>query len=542
MLNDAFCPSPALGESPISYADRIGRWHNSISTAEQRKRLGQFFTPPAIASHMASYAESDGSAIRILDPAAGAGILIAALCEQLASRVVQPQTIEVEAYEVDSELATCLTVSLRYMADWLSRRGIVLRYNIYCEDFILRYASVLDHRPSLIVPLNEVGTRFDIVIANPPYFKLSNTDPRARAAASVVHGQSNIYALFMAVAARLLRSDGRLIVITPRSYTSGSYFRRFRKYFFSLVRPVALHVFGSRRAAFSKDEILQENLILVADQADGRGVWPVNCAVEVSESDGVQDLGSARRRWVHHDRVVDLQNADLILHVPTDEELDITTRQVQSWPGRLGPFGLRVSTGPVVAFRAATHLRGHGELNPSTAPLLWLQNVSTMQITWPSPINRKPQFIDATDNTAALMLQNRNYVIIRRFTAKEEIRRLVAAPYDSTVIPSLTLGIENHLNYICRPTGNLSIEEAYGLAGLLSSSLYDMYFRSFNGNTQVSATELRSTPLPPLEAITEIGHVLLNWDEGERRNLQTIDRIVGTILGMSQPEFQRKDT
>ena len=40
---------------------------------------------------------------------------------------------------------------------------------------------------------------------------------------------------------------------------------------------------------------------------------------------------------------------------------------------------------------------------------------------------------------------------------------------------------------------------------MLNSHLIDAWFRSTNGNTQVSATELRAMPLPPLEAIHAIG-------------------------------------
>ena len=53
--------------------------------------------------------------------------------------------------------------------------------------------------------------------------------------------------------------------------------------------------------------------------------------------------------------------------------------------------------------------------------------------------------------------------------------------------------------------GTLTAEEIFGLAALLNSHLIDAWFRSTNGNTQVSATELRAMPLPPLEAIHAIG-------------------------------------
>ena len=51
-----------------------------------------------------------------------------------------------------------------------------------------------------------------------------------------------------------------------------------------------------------------------------------------------------------------------------------------------------------------------------------------------------------------------------------------------------------------------------GLAALLNSNLFDTYFRTFNGNINVSATELREMPLPPLEDIKQIGNqiILLN--------------------------------
>jgi len=38
-----------------------------------------------------------------------------------------------------------------------------------------------------------------------------------------------------------------------------------------------------------------------------------------------------------------------------------------------------------------------------------------------------------------------------------------------------------------------------GICALLNSTLFDNYFRTFNGNINVSATEVREIPLPPLK-------------------------------------------
>jgi len=51
--------------------------------------------------------------------------------------------------------------------------------------------------------------------------------------------------------------------------------------------------------------------------------------------------------------------------------------------------------------------------------------------------------------------------------------------------------------------------EVIGISALLDSDLFDVYFRTFNGNVNVSATELRSMPLPDLGIIKSIGEKLI---------------------------------
>ena len=115
-----------------------------------------------------------------------------------------------------------------------------------------------------------------------------------------------------------------------------------------------------------------------------------------------------------------------------------------------------------------------------------------------------PEYIERS-GAEALLVPNENYVLLRRFSAKEEARRLTAAPYIAADFAVPDVGFENHLNYIHRPGGTLSDDEAWGLAALYNSRLLDAYFRAVNGNTQVSATELRAMPLPARETIIELG-------------------------------------
>src|SRR5712692_4536718 len=87
---------------------------------------------------------------------------------------------------------------------------------------------------------------FDLVILNPPYFKVNQTDTRARLVKDIAHGRTNKYTMYMSLAASALRVGGRFISITPRSFASGAYFKQFRQQFFDTVTLELIHLFDSR--------------------------------------------------------------------------------------------------------------------------------------------------------------------------------------------------------------------------------------------------------------------------------------------------------
>ena len=496
-------PGPRKGERPAEYADRIGEWYAAGRSDRQRKDHGLYLTPLPAADFMAGRITVVGPRPRLLDPAAGAGILCCAAVESLLSQRSKPDAIELVAYEVDGDLIAPLRAVLDYLANWCrSSRRVPIVVRIEATDFIMANAEAL--QPCGLFPSWPQAERFDVVIANPPYFKIGKSDRRAVAVSNVVHGQPNIYALFMAVSAALLRTGGDLVFITPRSFASGSYFRRFRTVFFDMIRPTRVHVFGSRRDAFRRDAVLQENIIFAGIRHDRWHQSDAGAPLAISSSVGVGDIDESSRPDIPANTVLNFKSVDKLLRLPVCDHDDDALALVDSWPTDLRGLGLSISTGPVVPFRATSLIVTKGSVPAVHAPLLWMNHVRAMQATWPLDLH-KPEYI-ARSGAEPLLVPNKNYVLLRRFSAKEEPRRLMAAPWIAADFAIPDVGLENHLNYVHRPGGALSENETRGLAALYNSRLLDTWFRAVNGNTQVSATELRVMPLPAREMIVTLGH------------------------------------
>lgn len=499
---------PLINELPSHFADRVGQVYAKTVTTQHKKDNGQFFTPTEIAHFMAGLTKQVQDKLKILDPGCGTAILSSALIETLVKRNDTLKEVELVVYETDKDILPYTQATLDYLGKWLKKNKIKFKSILDTNDFVLENKECFELSATLFFePKNAI---YDIVISNPPYFKISKDDRRATVAKSIVWGQPNIYSIFMMVATKLLKEGGELIFITPRSFASGNYFRAFREAFFQEIEIEHIHLFGSRTDTFDRDSVLQETLILKGKKQKLNGHPP---SILVTHSNGIRDIENFTEKVYKTDELIDLKSKEKIIHLPTNETDDKVIKLFKSWAGCLRQYDIQISTGPVVSFRATQYLfEQYQNGTVFLVPLYQLINTAKMQFEWPVVKRNKPQYIQLCEETKSLLLPNKNYIFLRRFSAKDDKSRLVATPYFVDITQAEYIGVENHLNYIYRPKGHLERNEILGLSALLNSNLFDTYFRTFNGNINVSATELREMPLPPLENIKQIGNqiILLN--------------------------------
>lgn len=485
-----------------------------------RTELGQFFTPAPIARLMASMLQYSARSVSILDPGAGVGSLFAACVAELCSRVERPEGIVVTAYEIDERLAEYLDDTAKLCSAECARRGIRFSVDIRREDFIRSAADTLAGGLFASSPL----PGFTVAILNPPYRKI-NTDSEARLLLRRLSVEtSNLYTGFLAAAVRLLQSGGELVAITPRSFCNGTYFRPFRRFFLEEMALRRLHVFETRDHAFQEDSVLQENIILHAVKgASG------DARVFITSSHGPDDDLIAIRS-VACDEVVRPDDPNQFIYVVPDGLGRQVAEGMAAFRSSVADLSLTVSTGRVVDFRAIPFLRA--EAGPDTAPLIYPAHFTGGYVGWPNVRTKKPNAIVLAEATSELLVPSEHYVLVKRFSAKEERRRIVAAVYDAGRIRTERVGFENHLNYYHRAGRGLPLSLARGLAVFLNSTLVDAYFRQFNGHTQVNAGDLRSLPYPTEAELHSLGERVGDSFPSQ----EDVDRLVEELVHMADPK------
>ena len=442
---------------------------------------------------MASLFRSVKPIYRMIDAGAGVGSLTAAWVAEICSRNEKPEELRVTAYETDPLLAEYLCSTLELCAAECREHRIAFSFDIRQGDFIEAAAGTLS--TSLLSKPGE----YDCAIMNPPYRKInSGSETRLMLRCAGIE-TSNLYTAFLALVCRMLVEGGELVAITPRSFCNGPYFRPFREEFLREMALRRIHVFESRNCAFKGDDVLQENVILHAIRGADSG------DVAISTSAGPDGEMKTERR-VSYDQVVHPEDPDEFIHIVADGTSHRAAEHVADLPASLADLGLTVSTGRVVEFRAKPHLRNGSE--EGTVPLIYPVHFLEGHVAWPKPGSRKPNAIVASAETAELLVPAGTYVLVKRFSSKEERRRIMAALYDPQRMPSALVGFENHLNYYHGHGSGMSKDLAKGLVVFLNSTLTDSYFRSFNGHTQVNATDLRSLRYPSREALERLGGML----------------------------------
>jgi adenine-specific DNA-methyltransferase len=462
------------------------------ATRKRQGELGQFLTPPPVASFMASLFEPLPPVIRLLDAGAGAGALTLSFVTLLAGRQRGLRAIEATVYEVDPRIQDQLSATLDRCEQVCADAGIRFTATIHEADFIQELSAKLADQLFGVSP-----PVFDAAIVNPPYRKINADSAERQALHSVGIETGNLYTGFVALIQRLLVPGGQVVGITPRSFCNGPYFRAFREDFFADMELRRLHVFESRAAAFRGDSVLQENIIFHA--VKGRQ-QPRDLIISTSSGEHGDAVTEARFPFAE---VVHPKDPAKFIHIPVKTAQVAAGESMGALHSTLASLGITVSTGRVVDFRVKDSLRAMPE--KGTVPLVYPCHFNGGTVHWPRENSRKPNAILDNGETQLCLVPSGVYVLTKRFTSKEERRRLVACVFDPRQVEAEWVGFENHLNYFHAERHGLGWNLALGLFAFLNSTTVDQYFRSFSGHTQVNATDLRKLAYPDRATLVAMG-------------------------------------
>jgi adenine-specific DNA-methyltransferase len=504
---------------------------------EMRRSLGQHVTPRPIVRHIlraSGYRESPAILeTRLCDPACGSGIFLVEAVRILLRTLQKTGLPAKEWYPrlrahfagVDIDLLACfyarfnlaLLLSPAILA-WLQAhpRRLPEDLPIYHRDTLAALAGQLGGNGLLAgsEPGPELRESFDFVVGNPPYRKLGSLPPPLQEAFRLsIYGHPNAYGLFLHAGLEMLRPGGALGFIVPRSMLSGLYFQNLRRLIEERARLEELTLLADRKKVFP--EVLQATMILVfrkpldaAEPRDG-GSLPVRTAIVRAVAD-LEDAGPVHVLPATRQITRRLNGTTIWFVSDQERTYSILDKLLGRYP-LLGGAAIAcpAKTGPIVWNRVKPALRTRRDAG--SLPLIWATDVGRFRFAFGSAADVRPAYLEETPQTRGLATLGTS-VLVQRVTADEQARRIVAsvAPFSSRQ----RYFVENHLN-VLQPFGPSQIDLRY-LLGILSSDVVEFLFRSMNGNTQVSATELNLLPIPRGTFEAEIAGLTAALEEADR--------------------------
>jgi adenine-specific DNA-methyltransferase len=458
-----------------------------------RSALGMYYTPPALSRRLLDLAEeagTDWSTAEILDPACGGGAFLLptalrvrqALADLPPAQVIEAIAKQLHGFEIDPFGAWLAQIWLEIgLSDLVGAAERTLPQLVHVCDALAQDATEL---------------RFDLVVGNPPYGRVTLTPEQRRRFSRSLYGHANLYGVFNDIALRLTRIGGLIAYVTPTSFLAGEYFKALRSVLASEAPPVAIDFVDARSGVF--EDVLQEAMLATYRRGSKAGVTSVHYLAVSSDT-------SAEITQAGHFNLPQLSSAPWPApRIPKHQSLVDTLARMRH---RLADWGYRVSTGPLVWNRHKDQLRVR--LAENTYPLIWAEAVTSDGdfVHRAEKRNHLPYFQTRPgDDWLKLRVP---CVLIQRTTAKEQQRRLIAAVMPASFVKKHgAVVVENHLNMILPKSRSRPKVSANALAAFLNSSVADEAFRCISGSVAVSAFELEALPLPPPSKMAAIDKLL----------------------------------
>lgn len=464
--------------------------YTALLPRRERSALGAFYTPPALTHRLLDLAGEGGldwSSARVLDPASGGGafLLEAATRMRRALDGSEPALIlaqlgtRLSGFELDPHAAGLSQAALEVLLSDLSAAS-----GRKVPVFV-KVCDTLEETPA---------AQFDLVVGNPPYGRVTLTAAQRSRYARGLYGHANLYGVFTDIALRWARPGGMIAYLTPTSVLGGQYYTALRRLLAAEAPPVAIDFVHARRGVF--EDVLQETLLALYRKSGERQRFQVHYLNVDNEREA---------RLTKNGRVSLPNDAGAPWLAPREPAHVGLIKAAEGMPARLSDWGYGVSTGPLVWNRFKSQLRGRAARG--LHPLIWAEAVTAdgRFIFRAEKKNHAPYF--KTEAGDGWLVVDQSCVLVQRTTAKEQLRRLIAAELPQSFIDAHDgVVIENHLNMV-RAIGKPKVTPA-AVAAVLNSDVLDQIFRCISGSVAVSAFELESIPLPPLSAMAPIERLI----------------------------------
>lgn len=457
---------PEIDESPLSYAHRLSRAAAVAKTPAEKQNYGQYFTSLNTAKFMASFSEFvfSGSIIRILDPGCGTAVLSCALIENLLTKFTN-LSIELVCCEADPFVIPFAKQALEYLKLHVQKNGSTLDYKLFPEDF-------LSSRKNLFYSENANEPKYDIIISNPPFFKLPPGDDRKEIAQKVFGGQANIYSLFVYASVSLLKTGGELIFLIPRSFCSGSFFADFRKRIYDKLMFKNIHLYTSQEAVFEESGTLEDSIIL-------KGILlhsiPENYEISISRN-------NTKNNYFNFN----FSKTKNIIPLPASKDDEILFNEYAKCTTCLKTLGYKIAGGKALKTDIIKYSAGS------------LVDECNKALIIKKDGENKTEYIEVRCETAHLLIQNGNYIFLRRYNKTERERKISAFAYINKSPEIKYLCIDKQQLYISPASGLFSAEAILQITKALNCERLNRYLYIVYGNINLSPSEMENIPIPDL--------------------------------------------
>ncbi len=456
--------------------------HAAGTSLNHKESFGQYFTPYSIARFMSSLFPSTDKKIKLLDPGAGIGTLACSFMERIAKENWNTPDIHISAYDIDRDVYDTLKKNIASSSSGFKKAD----YEIFSGDFLEKTSF------EYMWKINETYTH---VIMNPPYKKIPANSKERQSARAFGLETVNLYSAFMGAAISLTEDNGYIVAIVPRSFCNGLYYKPFREFILKNCAIKHIHLFETRDKAFKDEAVLQENIIIMLQKNAVQGNVKISYCNDDS-FEGLSEFDSPFTQILH-----DGDN-EKYFNIPTKQQFVNDNPAVYS---NLKDLGIKVSTGPTVDFRMKNLLlKDYAE---NSFQLIYSVHLKNHRLSWPQK-SKKPNAIMISETVRKQVFPKGFYVLVKRFSTKEETKRIVASLVRPDDFLNDSMAFENHLNVFHANKFSLSEDAAYGLICWLNSTYIDEKFRLFSGHTQVNATDLRNLPYPSLIDLEALGQKL----------------------------------